>query len=287
MTVGLIATTSMALASIGPVKDRRIVDTPFGVVEQVLLDADDGTAVAIRRSTGASMRPPHEVNYRANLFSFAATGVRSVIGTNIVGSLRPELPPGSIVLPDQFLDLTRHRAGTVFDSYGHRHVDMSEPYCGTLREILTRTADRIGVPAVGRGTYVAVEGPRFETRAEVSAFALLGGEIVGMTGATEAVMARELGLCYASLALVSNYAAGVAAAQPQPGGELDAGSMLERAERTGEPFRELVREAVRATGAQRPDCRCGHSATATQPSWREPMLDLTQAPGDRRAQRAD
>lgn len=226
------------------------------------------------------MRPPHAVNYRANMFSFAASGVRTVIGTNIVGSLRHTLAPGSIVLPDQFLDLTRFRAPTIFDAYGHRHVDVAEPYCRRLRDTFRESSARAGVELVDRATYVAVEGPRFETRAEVRAFAMLGGDVVGMTGATEAIMAREMEICYASAALVSNYGAGIG------NGDMDAGSMVDHAAQAGESFRSLVRETV-AAGQGAAACDCGGTSTTTLPTWRDPMLDLTFRVNDRQAQWAD
>jgi 5'-methylthioadenosine phosphorylase len=281
MAVGLIATSSLPMASIGTVKERQLVDTPFGVVEQVLLDVGGETVAAIRRSTGTSMRPPHAVNYRANMFSFAASGVRSVIGTNIVGSLRPSLAPGSIVLPDQFLDLTRFRDSTIFDAYGHRHVDVADPYCQRLRHAFLDSAAEIGVEIVSNGTYVAVEGPRYETRAEVKAFALLGGDVVGMTGATEAIMAREMEICYASAALVSNYGAGIG------NGSLDAGSMVDHAHQAGHAFRQLAREAVVRSSEGRPDCDCTGTGTTTLPAWRDQMLELTYRESDRQAEWAD
>jgi 5'-methylthioadenosine phosphorylase len=281
MTVGLIATSSLPMAAVGPEKTRRLVDTPYGIVEQVLLEVDGITAVAIRRSTGASMRPPHAVNYRANMFSFAASGVRAVIGTNIVGSLRHTLAPGSIVLPDQFLDLTRFRESTIFDAYGHRHVDVAEPYCGRLRDTFRKSSALAGVDLVDQATYVAVEGPRFETRAEVRAFAMLGGDVVGMTGATEAIMAREMEICYASAALVSNYGAGIG------NGGMDAGSMVDHAAQAGESFRNLVRQAVALGEDGAAACGCGGTSTTTLPTWRDPMLDLTFRANDRQAQWAD
>ena len=274
MTLGVILTTSLPLEALGNPKDNRLVDTPFGLVEQQLLDIGSQPVAVIRRSSGASWFAPHDVNYRANMFAFWHSGVTQVIATNIVGALHKSLPPGSIVLPDQFLDFTRQRAATVFDRYGHRHVDVTEPFCPRLRDLVLTAAIDAAFDMTGRGTYVTVEGPRYETRAEVEAFARLGGDVVGMTCATEAIMARELGLCYSAVALVSNFGAGIAVEA------LDAESMLATAKEFGAAYRSVVQLAVAAAaGATGAGC-CSSPHRSTQPSWRETMLSLSGSPAD-------
>lgn len=188
------------------------VTTPYGVVE-LFLGTHAGRRVAfLPRHGGGHAVPPHRVNYRANIWALAELGARAILATAACGSLVAGMAPGSLTLVDQFLDFTRGRPSTFFDGgeTGVRHTDMSEPYCPGLRAALAAAAGRLGVPLGGRATYVCTEGPRFETPAEIRAYALLGGELVGMTGVPEVVLAREAGLCYATLAIATNYAAGLA-----------------------------------------------------------------------------
>ncbi len=139
-------------------------------------------------------------------------GVRRCLATAACGSLAEGIAPGSLVLCDQFLDFTRGRPSTFFDGEdGHvYHADMTEPYCPELRRALAEGATRLGIGLAPHATYVCTEGPRFETPAEIRAYQRLGGELVGMTGVPEIVLAREAGVCYATVAIATNWAAGLA-----------------------------------------------------------------------------
>ena len=191
----------------------QTVVTPYGLA-QLLVGSYQGQEVAFvaRHGTGHSV-PPHRVNYRANVWALRQLGVERVVATAAVGSLDPAAPPGSLVLPDQFLDFTWGRPSTFFDGESGvvRHQDVTNPYCPELRTILGQQARVAGWSCRTGGTLVCTQGPRFETAAEIHAFRLLGGTVVGMTGVPEAVLARELGLCYATAAIVTNFAAGVSA----------------------------------------------------------------------------
>jgi len=186
--------------------------TPYGTV-QVFVGQRGGRGVAFlpRHGTGHSL-PPHRINYRGNIWALRQLGVRRVLATAACGSLHAEIPPGSLALCDQFLDFTRGRPGTFFDGADGRvrHADMTEPYCPQLRAALAAAAGRLTLPLRQTATYVCTEGPRFETPAEIRAYARLGGELVGMTGVPEVVLAREAGLCYAAVAIATNFAAGLA-----------------------------------------------------------------------------
>jgi 5'-methylthioadenosine phosphorylase len=151
------------------------------------------------------------VNYRANLWALRALGVRQVLGPCAVGSLRVEYGPGDLVVPDQLIDRTWGRAHTVFDAVGAAvHVPFADPYCPRGRSAAIAAADAIGWPAGPTGTLVVINGPRFSSRAESRWHAAAGGDLVGMTGAPEAAIARELALCYTSMAVVTDHDAGVA-----------------------------------------------------------------------------
>lgn len=188
------------------------VGTPYGTVA-LFTGTWAGRRVAFlpRHGSGHSV-PPHRVNYRANLWALRQLGVRRCLATAACGALAEPFAPGSLALLDQFLDFTRGRPGTFFDGEDGRvhHADMTEPYCPELRGALQAAAGRLGIPLLPRATYVCTEGPRFETPAEIRAYARLGGELVGMTGVPEVVLAREAGLCYAAVAISTNWAAGMA-----------------------------------------------------------------------------
>ena len=153
---------------------------------------------------------PHEINYAANIAALELLGVRYAIGTNAVGSLRLDLPPGSLVLLDDFLDFTRHRPLTYTAPDGSwHHTDFSTPYSPTIREAILASAQNLNVPLVSTGTYLCLDGPRFESPAEVKLFASWGADVVGMTGLPEATFAREAGIEYAGLGIVTNFGAGL------------------------------------------------------------------------------
>ena len=148
--------------------------------------------------------PPHTINYRANLWALRSLGVRRIFGPCAVGGLSATLAPGDLVVPDQLVDRTTSRANTFYDS-GAVHAPFADPYCPELRAALLARDDQ----ARAGGTMVVIEGPRFSTRAESQGYAAAGWTLVNMTGQPEAILARELGICYAALALVTDLDAGV------------------------------------------------------------------------------
>jgi 5'-methylthioadenosine phosphorylase len=195
---------------------QEVVTTPFGDVEVTrgLAQGNSEAAVFINRHGRGHRLPPHRVNYRANIWALKQLKVQRIIATAAVGSLNPSMAPGALVLPDQFIDFTRSRPSTFFEGgdsqSGVVHADMSQPFCPALADLLVQSAELAEVvPTVRGATYVCSEGPRFETPAEIRAFQMLGGDLVGMTAVPEAVLARELGMCYQTVALVTNWAAGL------------------------------------------------------------------------------
>jgi 5'-methylthioadenosine phosphorylase len=184
------------------------VSTPYGAPSDPITVAQvGGRRVAFLPRHGRDHRfPPHKIPYRANLWALRSLGVRQVVAPCAVGGLRPELGPGTFVVPDQLIDRTSGRAQTYFDS-GAVHVSFADPYCPDGRAAVLAAAGP--VRAIDGGTMVVVEGPRFSTRAESRWFSSIGGTIVNMTGHPEAVLARELALCYTAIALVTDLDAGV------------------------------------------------------------------------------
>jgi 5'-methylthioadenosine phosphorylase len=223
------------------------LDTPFGEPSaSVTVGAVGQHEVAFLPRHGANHQyPAHKVPYRANMWALRALGVRQVFAPCAVGSLTPELEPGAIVVPDQLVDRTRRRADTYFDS-GAAHVSFADPYCPTLRSAVT------GLPGVvDGGTMVVIEGPRFSTRAESQWFAAAGFTLINMTGYPEAVLARELEICYATIALVTDLDAGIDA-----GAGVKVVDVIAEFEKNIEPFKKLVQKAVGQVPAERTCTEC-------------------------------
>jgi len=194
---------------------REVIRTPYGEPSAPMVFGQLGgqEAVFLPRHGAGHTIPPHEVNYRANIWAIKQTGVDKVIAVNAVGGISPEyLASGTLVVPDQIIDYTYGRAHTFFGTEHKKvtHVDFTHPYCEDLRQTLIQAAGKAKMKVVGRGTYGATQGPRFESAAEIRRMERNGADIVGMTGMPEAGLARELELCYASIALVVNPAAGKA-----------------------------------------------------------------------------
>jgi 5'-methylthioadenosine phosphorylase len=229
------------------------VETPFGPPSEVPLLGQVGSrSVAFIPRHGRDHRfPPHRLNYRANLWALRALGVRQVLAPCAVGSMLPELGPGSLVVPDQVVDRTWGREHSVYGDVGEVvHVGFAEPYCPRGRAIAVACANQAGWTARDGATLVVINGPRFSTRAESRWHAALGGHIVGMTGMPEASIARELALCYTSVAVVTDLDAG-----------FEAGEGVKHAEvlATFAASIERLQEVLAATVAALPaddDCIC-------------------------------
>ena len=186
------------------------VETPYGAPSDPLVvgTLGDREVVFVPRHGRDHRFPPHRIPYRANLWALRSLGVRQVLAPCAVGGLRPSLGPGSLVVPDQLVDRTSGRAQT-FHETGAVHVPFADPYCPTGRRTAVGLAGEAGWPVTDGGTMVVVEGPRFSTRAESQWFAAQGWSVVNMTGHPEAVLARELALCYTAIALVTDLDAGI------------------------------------------------------------------------------
>jgi len=191
--------------------ERIQLPTEFGLVQVERVQLGDQQIAFLARHGRQHSLPPHRVNYRANIWALRELGVKNILASAAVGSMSQGMPPGSLVLLTQFLDFTRGRPSTFFDGGEAEvaHVDMTDPYCPHLRAELQAAAQALGEEVRRDGTYVCAEGPRFETAAEIRMFRDLGGHLVGMTNVPEVVLAREAGICYAAVAVVTNWAAGI------------------------------------------------------------------------------
>ena len=194
------------------VTQRRVARTPYGEPSGPLTLGRIGTTEVVflaRHGYGHTIAP-HEVNYRANLWALKDAGVTDVISVASVGGIRPEFAPGALAVPHQVVDYTWGRRSTYFEGPGApvNHIDFTEPYSRVVRERILQAAKAAGETIIERGVYAATQGPRLETAAEIDRLERDGADLVGMTGMPEAVLAREISLEYAAIAVVANYAAG-------------------------------------------------------------------------------
>jgi 5'-methylthioadenosine phosphorylase len=233
------------------------VETPYGAPsDRITIGEVRGRRVAFLPRHGRDHRlPPHRIPYRGNLWALRALGVRQILAPCAVGSLRRENPAGTLVIPDQIVDRTTGRLQTFYDGPPARvvHVAFADPYCPVGRSLALATARAGGWRPVDGGTLVITEGPRFSSRAESSWYAAQGWSIIGMTGHPEAVLARELAICYTALALVTDFDAGVDAAEAVTQAEV----FRVFAANMGR-LRELLLDVVAALPDRR-TCPCGHA----------------------------
>lgn len=191
---------------------RRVVRTPYGDPSGTLIFGriNGGEVVFLARHGYGHTIPPHLVNYRANIWALHSLAVSGVIAIASVGGIRADLEPGTLVLPDQIIDYTYGRKSTFFETLEQpvTHIDFTFPYTRSLQERCLSAATSAGLPLTLGGVYGATQGPRLETAAEIDRLERDGVDMVGMTGMPEAGLAREIGLAYAAIAVVANYAAG-------------------------------------------------------------------------------
>lgn len=230
---------------------QELVHTDYGDVEVTLLDICSKKVAFIPRHASGHSIPPHKINFRANIDALKNVGVTKIIATNSVGSMNLEMPPGSFVIPDDFLDFSQNREKTYFEDKVV-HVDVTEAYCPFLRDVLDKSGDVI----LG-GTYVCTEGPRFETPAEIRMFKMLGGDLVGMTGLPEVTLAREREICYNSICIVSNYASGISE------NNLTIDEVFEMVSKKEVELLELIYNFIKNVD-DNADCTCNHALNGAE-----------------------
>lgn len=227
------------------------VATPYGLVQYKVGEYAGKEVAFIPRHGATHSIPPHLINYRANIWAMKKIGVQNIIATTAVGSLNLDMKPGDFVLIDQFIDFTKNRHTTFYEG-GERgvvHVDVTSPYCRTLRDVLAKAAAKTEIQIHAKGTYVCTEGPRFETPAEIAAYAKLGGDLVGMTNVPEVVLAREAEMCYVTVSMVTNYAAGIS---PLP---LTHSEVLDTMKENTDKIKKLIMASIMLIDTDL-DCSC-------------------------------
>jgi 5'-methylthioadenosine phosphorylase len=252
-TVGIIGGSGLyAMSGLTDTKEAR-VKTPFGDPSEVFVTGTlEGKRVAFLARHGRGHRIlPGEINYRANIYALKTLGVERIISVSAVGSLQEDLRPGEFLVADQFVDRTRHRVSTFFGEGLVAHVSFAHPTCGELSGVLADASVHCGVPVHRKGTYICMEGPQFSTYAEATMHRQLHFEVIGMTNATEAKLAREAELCYATIAMITDYDCWHPEHESVTGAQILA--MLQQ---NAENAQNVLREAVRALPTDR-SCKCG------------------------------
>lgn len=268
-TIGIIG--GSGLYSMSGISDTREIrmKTPFGdPSDAIVLGTLEEKRVAFLARHGRGHRIlPTEINYRANIYAMKELGVERIISVSAVGSLQEELRPGEFLVPDQFFDRTKHRVSTFFGDGLVAHVAFGKPTCGQVSAALADASVHCGVKVHRRGTYVCIEGPQFSTLAEAHVHRQLRFEVIGMTNVTEAKLAREAELCYATIAMITDYDCW------HPEHEsVTATQIIATLTQNAENAQRVLKETVRAMPAER-SCKCG---AALQHAF---VTDLKLVPG--------
>jgi len=247
------------------VREERIVETPFGAPsDPYLLGELDGRPVAFLARHGRGHRiMPSELNFRANIYGFKKVGVERLLSVSAVGSMQPRYEPTQVVVPDQFFDRTRHRADTFFGQGLVVHVSLADPICPQLIDVLCAAGERAGAAIHKGGTYLCMEGPQFSTRAESRIYRQWGVDVIGMTNLQEAKLAREAEICYATLAMVTDYDC-----WHHSEDDVSVEAVIATLNANAATGQAIVREAVAALADLPRECGCGRaleSALITAP----------------------
>ena len=232
---------------------ERSIETPFGAPSDPFVIGEiDGVGVAFLSRHGRGHRlQPSELNYRANLYGFKLLGVHTVLSASAVGSMKEEYHPTDIVFPHQFIDRTRHRPDTFFGNGIVGHVAFADPICTGVSNLMGEAARDAGAKVHAGGTYVCIEGPQFSTRAESNLYRSWGVDVIGMTNLTEAKLAREAELCYATMALVTDYDCW----HPDHN-DVDVSQILEYLRANAKMAQTILRNSIRPAATRKRDCAC-------------------------------
>lgn len=234
------------------------VKTPFGAPSDRLVIGElAGSRVAFLPRHGVGhVIPPSEINFRANIFAMKKMGVERIISVSAVGSMKEEIHPGHIVIPDQFIDRTYRRISTFFTKGMVGHVALADPICMELARIVVGASKKAGATVHEGGTYICIEGPQFSTRAESNLYRQWGVEVIGMTNVTEAKLAREAGICYSTVALATDYDCWHAGHD-----SVTLEAVLEIMHKNVQMAQSIVKEAVAKLKVGGRTCHCGSAAT--------------------------
>jgi 5'-methylthioadenosine phosphorylase len=234
------------------VLDEVRLETPFGPPSDAyILGELEGQKIAFLPRHGRGHRiSPSELNFRANIWGMKKLGVEAIIAVSAVGSMKEEIAPGHMVIIDQFFDRTKGRVSTFFTGGIVAHITFADPLCPTLRKLLIEAGKRVGATVHERGTYICMEGPQFSTRAESNIYRKWGVDVIGMTNLQEAKLAREAEICYATIALSTDYDC-----WHETHEDVTIGAVLEVLKKNVETAKKMIRQTIPRINAER-KCEC-------------------------------
>ena len=233
------------------------IDTPYGMpsAPPVIGEVKGRRVAFIPRHGAHHQYPPHRINYRANLWAMKELGVQRILGPNACGSLQEHVKRGDLVVCNQLVDRTRSRPHTFYDGPVTTHISFADPYCPTMRETVIAKGRELGITMHERGTVVVIEGPRFSTRSESAWFKAAGWEVINMTQYPEALLARELEICYVNISLIADYDVGLEGIPPVTNEEV-----VRVFDENSAKLRDLLFTVIPALPAER-DCPCATALT--------------------------
>jgi 5'-methylthioadenosine phosphorylase len=265
-TIGIIGGSGLYQMEGLTVLDERKIATPFGDPSDAYIIGEiGGVRVAFLSRHGRGHRlTPSELNYRANLFGFKVLGVHTILSASAVGSMKEEYAPTEIVFPHQFIDRTRHRPDTFFGNGIVAHVGFGDPICTSVSSTMSSVARAAGARVHDGGTYLCMEGPQFSTRAESNLYRSWGVDVIGMTNLQEAKLAREAEICYATMALVTDYDC-----WHETHEDVSVETVLAYLAKNADTAQKILRNSIVPAANRTRDCACPHAlqyAIITQPS---------------------
>lgn len=240
------------------------VDTPYGPPSDLIsLGTVEGKRVAFLPRHGRHHQmPPHMVNYRANMWALKHLGVQRIIGPCAAGSLQPDVKPGDFVLCDQFVDRTSGRRDTFYDGPRAVHISTAHAYCPEMRAVALKLAGEVGIPCHEDGVIVVIQGPRFSTKAESRWFSSMGWKVVNMTGYPEVVLAKELGMCYLNVSLITDYDVGLEGVEGV--GPVTQDQVAETFQKHSQLLKTFIRKIIGALPSAR-SCPCEEDLVRAMP----------------------
>ncbi|HSY52541.1 MAG TPA: S-methyl-5'-thioadenosine phosphorylase [Thermoanaerobaculia bacterium] len=266
ISIGIIGGSGLYRMEGLTVLDERKLETPFGdPSDSYVIGEIDGVNVAFLSRHGRGHRlTPSELNYRANLFGFKLLGVHTILSASAVGSMKLEYAPTDIVFPRQFIDRTRHRPDTFFGNGIVAHVAFGDPICTGVSSTMSTVARGLGARVHDGGVYLCMEGPQFSTRAESKLYQSWGVDVIGMTNLQEAKLAREAEICYATMALVTDYDC-----WHETHEDVNVEAILAYLAKNAETAQKILRDSIVPAANRARDCACANAlkyAIITQPS---------------------
>lgn len=253
--IGIIGGSGLySIEGLTKIKEKKLV-TPFGRPSDAYLTGtiNDTTVIFLSRHGRGHRIPPGEINFRANIYGMKMLGVQRIISVSAVGSMKEQIKPGDIVVPDQFIDLTKQRASTFFGKGMVAHVSMADPVCPVLSDILYTAGKNKNKVIHKGGTYLCIEGPQFSSRAESKVYRQWGVDVIGMTNMPEAKLAREAEICYATLALATDYDCWYEGMK-----DVDAGDVVEIMKRNVLNAKDIIMTTLPVIEEER-GCACAHA----------------------------